>query len=59
MLGPFAQLSRTGPALKWFQDLGGVRSMYWNLIGMSSAAGTEFTQKNIIGQFGLGLPRSY
>jgi hypothetical protein len=26
---------------------------------MSAAAGTEFTQKNIIGQFALGLPRSY
>ncbi len=59
ILGPFSQLHRSGRALKWFQDLGGVRSLYWNLIGMSSAAGTEFTQKNIIGQFGLGLPRSY
>jgi 3-oxocholest-4-en-26-oyl-CoA dehydrogenase alpha subunit len=59
ILGPFSQLHRSGQALKWFRDLGGVRSLYWNLIGMSSAAGTEFTQKNIIGQFGLGLPRSY
>lgn len=59
ILGPFSQLARSGLASKWFQDLGGVRSLYWNLIGMSSAAGTEFTQKNIIGQFGLGLPRSY
>lgn len=59
ILGPFSQLRRSGQALKWFRDLGGVRSLYWNLIGMSSAAGTEFTQKNIIGQFGLGLPRSY
>ncbi|OGP49141.1 MAG: hypothetical protein A2Y79_11090 [Deltaproteobacteria bacterium RBG_13_43_22] len=59
ILGPFSQLRRSGRALKWFRDLGGVCSLYWNLIGMSSAAGTEFTQKNIIGQFGLGLPRSY
>ena len=59
ILGPFSQLQRAGRASKWFRDLGGVRSLYWNLIGMSSAAGTEFTQKNIIGQFGLGLPRSY
>ena len=59
ILGPFSQLARSHPASRWFQDLGGVRSIYWNLIGMSSAAGTEFTQKNIIGQFGLGLPRSY
>ncbi len=59
ILGPFSQLRRSSRDLKWFRDLGGVRSLYWNLIGMSSAAGTEFTQKNIIGQFGLGLPRSY
>jgi alkylation response protein AidB-like acyl-CoA dehydrogenase len=59
ILGPYSQLQRSVLVSKWFQDLGGVRSLYWNLIGMSSAAGTEFTQKNIIGQFGLGLPRSY
>ncbi|HMK65622.1 MAG TPA: acyl-CoA dehydrogenase family protein [Thermodesulfobacteriota bacterium] len=59
ILGPFSQLDPSAAKSKWFQDLGGVRSIYYNLIGMSSAAGTEFTQKNIIGQFALGLPRSY
>jgi hypothetical protein len=59
ILGPFSQLDPSAQPSKWFRDLGGVHSLYWNLIGMSSAAGTEFTQKNIIGQFGLGLPRSY
>jgi 3-oxocholest-4-en-26-oyl-CoA dehydrogenase alpha subunit len=59
ILGPFSQLDSSAPGSKWFRSLGGVHSLYWNLIGMSAAAGTEFTQKNIIGQFGLGLPRSY
>jgi hypothetical protein len=59
ILGPYSQLDSEDQGSKWFRDLGGVRSLYWNLVGMSAAAGTEFTQKNIIGQFGLGLPRSY
>jgi alkylation response protein AidB-like acyl-CoA dehydrogenase len=59
LLGPFAQLDSSLPASKWFNSLGGVRTMYWNFPGMNIAAGTSFTQKNIIGQFGLGLPRSY
>jgi alkylation response protein AidB-like acyl-CoA dehydrogenase len=59
LLGDRAQLDPSHRASKWFRGLGGVQSSYWNFPGMAIAAGTEFTQKNIIGQIGLGLPRSY
>ncbi len=36
-----------------------IERLYWMFPGLSIAAGTTFTQKNIIGQFRLELPKSY
>jgi len=59
LLGERAQLEPGHRTVKWCRSLAGVESSYWSFPGMNIAAGTIFTQKNIIGQFGLGLPRSY
>jgi alkylation response protein AidB-like acyl-CoA dehydrogenase len=59
VLGELAQVDSSHKASRWFRSIGGVQSTYWTFPGLAIAAGTSFTQKNIIGQFGLGLPRSY
>ncbi|MCP4682556.1 MAG: hypothetical protein GY864_09505, partial [Desulfobacterales bacterium] len=45
--------------VKWTKVNGMIEHLYYICPGMAIAAGTTFTQKNIVGQFGLQLPRAY
>ncbi len=53
MIDPLQKKSR------WTRLKGMVEHLYWIAPGTALAAGTTFTQRNIVGQFGLQLPRSY
>lgn len=44
---------------KWARIKGMFEHLYYVCPGLAIAAGTTHTQKNIIGQFGLQLPRAY
>ncbi len=44
---------------KWARLQSAIEKQYCTLCGAAVAQGTTETQKNIIGQFALGLPRSY
>jgi 3-oxocholest-4-en-26-oyl-CoA dehydrogenase alpha subunit len=59
ILGDFSQLDPMQKESKWSKLRGAIGHLYWFAPGLAIAAGTTHTQKNIIGQFGLGLPRSY
>jgi alkylation response protein AidB-like acyl-CoA dehydrogenase len=59
ILGDFSQVDLMHKDSKWTKTKGAVSHLYWNVPGLAISAGTTHTQKNIDGQFGLGLPRSY
>jgi hypothetical protein len=44
---------------KWAKVLGNITRMYMMFPGIAIAGGTDEVQKNIIGQFKMGLPRPY
>ncbi len=44
---------------RWAKIMGSITRMYMMFPGLSIAGGTDEVQKNIIGQFKLGLPRAY
>jgi len=44
---------------KWAKIMGNITRMYMMFPGISIAGGTDEVQKNIIGQFKMGLPRPY
>lgn len=56
ILGAYSQLD---PDARWARIKGVIQNMYLLFPGFSIAAGTDDIERNIIGQFGLGLPRSY
>ncbi len=56
MLGPYSQLKQDS---KWTKLRGSVESLYLMFLGLRNAMGTDEVQKNIMAQFGLGLPRGY
>jgi alkylation response protein AidB-like acyl-CoA dehydrogenase len=56
IIGAYAQVDAWS---KWAKLLGAVTRLYSMFPGLSVAAGTDEVQKNIIGQFKLGLPRPY
>jgi alkylation response protein AidB-like acyl-CoA dehydrogenase len=59
ILGAHSQLHPMEKDSKWSILKSRVQRMYWMFPGISIAAGTTDTQRNIVGQFGLQLPRSY
>jgi hypothetical protein len=56
ILGPYSQLKQDS---KWVKMKGTVELLYLMFLGIRNAMGTDEVQKNIIAQFGLGLPRGY
>jgi alkylation response protein AidB-like acyl-CoA dehydrogenase len=44
---------------RWVKIMGSITRLYMMFPGLSIAGGTDEVQKNIIGQFKLGLPRAY
>jgi len=56
MIGIYAQVDMLS---KWAKLMGIITRLYMMFPGLSIAGGTDEVQKNIIGQFKLGLPRPY
>jgi len=56
IVGAYAQVDIRS---KWSKIKGNITRLYMMFPGLSVAAGTDEVQKNIVGQFKLGLPRSY
>jgi alkylation response protein AidB-like acyl-CoA dehydrogenase len=56
ILGAYSQVD---PDSRWARIKGSIQDLYLLFPGASIAAGTDDIERNIIGQFGLGLPRSY
>jgi hypothetical protein len=56
ILGAYSQVD---PNSNWARIKGSIQVLYLLFPGTSIAAGTDEIEKNIIGQFGLGLPKSY
>ncbi len=59
IIGAYAQVDPMCVSKKWKRILGMIEGNYWGAAGMAIAAGTTDTMRNIIAQFGLGLPRGY
>jgi alkylation response protein AidB-like acyl-CoA dehydrogenase len=59
ILGAYSQIDPLAEDSKWARLRGRVERPYWGNVGFSIAAGTTDNQRNIIGQFGLQLPKSY
>ena len=59
ILGTYATLDPMQKENKWVKLGGAIEHMYWMAPGLTIAAGTTDTMRNIVGQFGLQLPRSY
>ena len=59
ILGAYSQVDPMHKDSKWTKLRGCIESLYWLFPGLSIAAGTDEIEKNIIGRFGLGLPKSY
>jgi len=56
IMGAYSQVD---PYSKWAKLHGSIQSLYLLFPSISIAAGTDENEKNIIGQFKLGLPKSY
>jgi alkylation response protein AidB-like acyl-CoA dehydrogenase len=61
LVGAYAQLDPldVNKKTKWNRLMGAIEYRYWINPGTAVAAGTTDTQRNIVGQFGLKLPRAY
>jgi alkylation response protein AidB-like acyl-CoA dehydrogenase len=56
LMGVYSQVD---PYSKWTKLHGIIQRLYLLFPGISIAAGTDEIEKNVIGQFKLGLPKSY
>ena len=59
ILGGYSQMDPLQRDSKWTKLRGHIEALYWSFPGLSFAAGTDEVELNIIGQFGLKLPKSY
>ncbi|MCP4754583.1 MAG: hypothetical protein GY866_27180 [Proteobacteria bacterium] len=59
IMGAYSQIDMFHKGSKWTKIRGAFEHLYYCCIGMAIAAGTTHTQRNIVGQFGLQLPRAY
>ncbi|MCP4751970.1 MAG: acyl-CoA dehydrogenase [Proteobacteria bacterium] len=59
IVGAYSQLDILHKDSKWTKLKGAFEHLYYYCIGMAIAAGTTHTQRNIVANFGLQLPRSY
>jgi len=59
ILGAYAQVDPLETDSRWSRLRGRAERLYYRWTGYASAAGTTDNQRNIIGQFGLQLPKSY
>ncbi len=59
LVGAYSQIESLDNENRWAKVKGALEHYYWMSPGLSIAAGTTDTQKNIIGQFGLKLPKAY
>jgi len=59
ILGAFAQMDPLHKNTRWVKLKGAFEHMYYTCPAIAIAAGTTNTQRNIVGQFGLQLPRAY
>lgn len=56
ILGAYSQIDQNS---KFAKLKGAIQQLYLLFPGITIAAGTDEIEKNIIGQFKLGLPKSY
>ncbi|MFH2131016.1 MAG: acyl-CoA dehydrogenase family protein [bacterium] len=59
ILGVYSQMATGIKDTRWTRLKGAFEHLYHYNIGFAIAAGTTDTQRNIVGQFGLQLPRAY
>jgi len=59
IIGAYSQIDTLNSNNRWRKLKGMVQSLYFICMGMAIAAGTTDTQRNIVGQFGLHLPKAY
>jgi len=59
ILGAYSMMDPLCKDARWTKLRGMVEHIYHTTPGKATAAGSTFTQRNIAGQFGLGLPRAY
>jgi alkylation response protein AidB-like acyl-CoA dehydrogenase len=59
ILGAYALLDPLHKESRWTRIKGALEHLYYISPGLAIAAGTTNTQRNIVGQFGLQLPRAY
>jgi len=59
IIGAYSQIDPLVKNTKYKRLLGMIEWGYWSIAGMWAAAGTTDTNRNIVSQFKLGLPRGY
>lgn len=59
IVGAYSQLDPLNRKTRWSKLKGCIEGLYWLFPGILFAAGTDEVELNIIGQYGLNLPKSY
>ncbi|MFH1624061.1 MAG: acyl-CoA dehydrogenase family protein, partial [Pseudomonadota bacterium] len=59
ILGGYSQIDPLSRNCKWTRLNGYIEKLFWFFLGYAFAAGTDEVELNIVGQFGLKLPKSY